>query len=222
MKKKRMKHIIFAAILALIFSLSAFAQTENPACTNAGISGGSVEAGMPMKFVVTVSGMTDKTGLGYEWTVSAGTIASGQGTCAIIVDTTGLVDGTEITAQVKVTGLPEHCPNTLSKTGAVIVKRITPEMLDEFGNVPRDEVRVRLDAMIIALGQSPNATAYIVSYGTAAEIDRREKIIKEHIAFRKYDANRVVFIRGGANLRGESGAFTRFWILPPGAVSPEP
>jgi len=217
-----MKQIFFTSILTLIFSFPVFAQTENPLCARLADSGGVVEAGTPMKFAVNVSGKIDNLTLSYEWTVSAGTIVSGQGTCSITVDTTGLTNGTEITAEVKVKGLPENCPNTASKTGSVKVTRKSPEILDEFGNIPRDEIRARLDAMMIALGQNPNAVGYIINYGTAAEIARREKMIREHIAFRKYDANRVRFISGGANPRGETGVRTRFFIIPPGTDTPTP
>ena len=215
-----MKQIFFSFILALFFSLSAFAQNQNQLCSKMPGTGGVVEAGTPMKFVATLNGKTDNLTLEYEWTVSAGTIISGQGTCAITVDTTGLANGTNITAEVKVKGLPCDCPNTASETGSVVVTEIIRERLDEFGNLPRDEIRARVDAMIIALGNEPNAVGYIVVYGTDKEIAQREKVIREHIAFRKYDASRVRFIKGGANPRGEPGAWTRFWILPPGAKPP--
>lgn len=215
-----MKKILFAIFLALFFCLSGFAQVENQLCAKMPGTGGIVEAGTPMKFVATVSGKTDNLRLEYEWTVSAGTIASGQGTCSIVVDTTGLANGTNITAQVKVRGLPEGCPNTASETGSVTVTKIIIERLDEFGNIPRDEIRARVDAMIIALGNEPNAIGYVVLYGTDKEIAQREKLIREHIAFRKYDASRIRYIKGGANPRGETGAWTRFFILPPGAEPP--
>jgi hypothetical protein len=217
-----MKQIFFASILALIFSFSVFAQNQNPPCVKTEGTGGVVEAGTPMKFVATLSGKTDNLTLGYEWKVSAGTIMSGQGTCSIMVDTTGLANGTNITAEVTIKGLPCDCPNTASETGSVVLREIPWEKFDEFGNLPRDEIRARLDAMIIALGNEPNAIGYVVLYGTDKEIAAREKLIREHIAFRKYDASRVRYIKGGANPRGEPGAWTRFWILPPGAKPPLP
>ena len=215
-----MKQIIFTAILALFFGLSAFAQAENKLCVKTEGTGGVVAAGTPMKFVATLTGKTDNLTLEYEWKVSAGTIMSGQGTCSITVDTTGLANGTNITAEVTVKGLPENCPNTASETGSVKVRRIELEILDQFGKLPRDEVKARMDALFVGLGNEPNGQGYIINYGTDAEIAAREKIIREHIAFRKYDANRITFIRGGANPNG--GVWTKIWILPPGAEPPTP
>jgi hypothetical protein len=217
-----MKQIFFAFILALIFSLSAYAQAENQLCAKTPGTGGVVEAGTPMKFVATVSGKTEKLTLEYEWKVSAGTIMSGQGTCAITVDTTGLANGTNITAEVKVKGLPENCPNTASETGSVVIREILCRCtMDEFGKLPNDEIRARLDGFFVALGNEPNGQGYIVSYGPDKEIARREALIRNHIALRKYDANRITLVRRGANPRGEPGIWTRFYIVPPGMKVPE-
>jgi hypothetical protein len=217
-----MRQIFFAFILALFFSLSILGQAQNQSCAKIEGTGGVVEAGTPMKFVATLSGKTDNLTLEYEWKVSAGTIASGQGTCSITVDTTGLANGTNITAEVTVKGLPENCPNTASETKSISAPIVDYlRLIDEFGKLPRDEVRARLDALFIGLGNNPNGQGYIINYGTDKEIAAREKIIREHIAFRKYDANRITFIRGGANPNGE-GAWTKIWILPPGAEPPTP
>ena len=216
-----MKQIFFAFILALIFSLSAYAQAENQLCAKTPGTGGVVEAGTPMKFVATVSGRTDSRPLEYEWKVSAGTIMSGQGTCAITVDTTGLANGTNITAEVKVKGLPENCPNTASETGSVYKIADYSPIVDEFGKLPNDEIRARLDGFFVVLGNEPNAQGYIVSYGPDKEIARREALIRNHIALRKYDANRITLVRRGANPRGEPGIWTRFYIVPPGMKVPE-
>ena len=212
-----MKQIIFVSILALIFSLSVLGQAEN-LCPKTEESGGIVEAGTPMKFSVNVSGKIDNLTLGYEWTVSAGTIMSGQGTCSIMVDTTGLANGTNITAEVKVKGLAECCPNTVSKTGSVIVPRLIGDHLDEFGKLPDDEVKARIDALYVRLGNDPQAQGYIINYGTDKEIANRERQIQRAISFRKYDANRVTMVRCGANPDG--GVLTKVWIVPPGAKPP--
>jgi hypothetical protein len=216
-----MKQIFFAFLLALFFSLSILGQAQSPSCVKTAASGGVVEAGTPMKFVATVSGKTDNLTLEYEWKVSAGTIASGQGTCSITVDTTGLANGTNITAEVMVKGFPEGCPNTASETGSVVVLKLPLEILDEFGKLPPDEVKARMDALYVGLGNYPNGQGYIINYGTDKEIAAREKLIRDAIAFRKYDANRITMVRGGANPNG-TGVWTKVWILFPGATPPIP
>jgi hypothetical protein len=187
--------------------------------------GGQVEAGTPMTFTANLTGGSDTTGLTYSWTVSAGTIASGQGTPSITVDTTGLSNGTNITADVVVTGpgLCEECRELRgSDTGSVIIKEIPPQLVDQFGNLPNDEVRARLDAFFVALGNNPGAQGYIINYGTDREISRREALIRDHIRLRRFDASRITLVRGGANPRGETGVWTRLWLVPPGANNPTP
>src|SRR5215203_5192552 len=208
-----MKQIVFAFILALIFSLSVFAQNDDSPCAAIKApSGGVVEAGTPMRFTVRFKGSTKNFNLEYEWKISAGAIASGQGTCTITVDTTGLANGTNITAEVKVKGLPENCPNTASETGSVVVSRIITELLDEFGKLPNDEVKARIDALFMALGNEPNGQGYIINYGMDMEIAAREKQMLDAIAFRKYDAKRITMIRGGENPYG-TGGWTKVWIV---------
>lgn len=94
-------------------------------------------------------------------------------------------------------------------------------MIDEFGKLPADEVKARVDALYITLGNNPNAQGYIINYGTDKEVAAREKQIRDAISFRKYDPSRVTMVRGGANPNG-AGVWTKFWIVPPGADNPNP
>lgn len=216
-----MKKILIAAVLALIFSLSISAQTENNSlCAKTPGTAGVVEAGTPMKFVATVSGKTDGLTLGYEWKVSAGTIASGQGTCSILVDTTGLAGGTNITAEVTITGLPACCPNVASETGSIAPRREWHNF-DEFGKLSNDDVKARIQNLYIELGNDPNAQGYIIIYGTEKEIAARERQIQEAIRFLSLDSKRLTIIRRGANPRG-TGVWSVVWIVPPGAEFPIP
>jgi hypothetical protein len=213
-----MKQIFFTTILALIFSFSVLGQAENQLCAKTPGTAGVVEAGTPMKFVATLSGKTDNLTLAYEWKVSAGTIMSGQGTCSITVNTTGLTGGTNITAEVTVKGLPECCPNTASETGSIMSKP-ERERFDEFGKLPNDEVKARIQNMYVELGNNPNAQGYVINYGTEKEIAARERQIQEAIRFLKLDGNRLTMIRGGAN---SFGTRSIIWIIPPGAKPPTP
>ena len=191
-------------------------------CPTLEVSGGGVvPAGTPMTFTANVSGGT-ATDITYTWTVSAGTISSGQGTASITVDTTGLANNTNITATVEIGGsLCGDCQRTDAETGSVSVETINPRLIDEFGKLPNDEVRARIDAFFVALGNEPNAQGYIINYGTDKEISAREALIRNHINFRKYDASRVTFVRGGANPNG-AGVWTKLWLVPPGATPPQP
>jgi hypothetical protein len=215
-----MKQIFFASILALIFSFSVFAQTENNSlCAKTPGTAGVVQAGTPMKFVATLSGKTDGLTLGYEWKVSAGTIISGQGTCSIVVDTTGL-SNVNITAEVTITGLPACCPNVASETGSVVAKP-ERELWDEFGPLSNDDVKARIQNLYVELGNYPNGQGYIIIYGTEKEMAARERQIHEAVRFLNFDGKRLTIVRGGANPRG-AGAWSKVWIVLPGAELPRP
>lgn len=218
-----MKQIIFALILALFFGFSAFAQNTNSLCAKIEVSGGGVVSPSdPMNFTANVTGLTKNSTLEYEWKVSAGTIASGQGTPLITVDTTGLARDTNITAEVRIKGLYDNCANTASEVGSVISNKPVCGMpLDNFGKLSNNDVKARIDALYIALKNEENAQGYIINYGTDEEVAAREKQIQKAIDFLKYDANHVLIVRGGENPMGK-GVWTKAWIVPPGAEFPQP
>jgi hypothetical protein len=83
-----------------------------------------VEAGELMEFTVKVSGDPGDS-VTYNWTVSAGTIESGQGTKSIKVRTDENMEGQSVTATVEIGNLPPgpSCQNTASETAAVTAKK---------------------------------------------------------------------------------------------------
>ena len=207
-------------LFCLVVFLAGFASAQNQTCPKINVSGGGVVApGDPMSFTVYVEG--DESGkLSFDWQITTGKIIEGQGTSTITVLKNDVTEN--LTATVKIKGLPEGCPNTDSETYLVEPPRRVAVLNDEFGSVPNGEIRYRMDTLFIAMGNQPNAQGYIINYGTNKEISNREKLLRYHIAFKKYDASRVTFVRGGANPRGEKGAWTKLWIVPPGAEPPTP
>lgn len=172
--------------------------------------GGVVAPGSAMNFTANLTGGASVT---YNWTVSAGTISSGQGTSSISVDTTGLA-GQNVTATVDIAGLDAscNCTTTASGSGSVSAK---PEktLVDTFDKATDDDVKARVDAFYITLNNNPNAQGYIINYGTAAEIKKRRAQIMKAINFRKYDAGRVTFV----DSPGAAGVMTKFYLVPAGA-----
>lgn len=183
--------------------------------------GGVVKAGDPMNFNASAVGGTCDD-INYRWTVSNGRISSGQGTSAISVDTTGLA-GQNVTATVEISGscLCAECPRTRSETGSVVPVKVDPLLVDEFGNLKPDDIKARLDSFFIELQNNPNDMGYIINYGNDRDVAAREKVIRTHIAFRKFDASRITMVRGGAN-PNPPGAWTKLWRVPPGADNPNP
>jgi hypothetical protein len=177
---------------------------------------GVVAPGVPMTFTANVSGGGDVT---YNWSVSAGTITSGQGTSSITVDTTGL-GGQNVTATVELGGTDPACGCETSKSETGSVQGLpTPTQIDEFGKVTNDDIKARVDGFFTQLNNNPTAQGYIINYGTPAEIKARRAAIMKAITFRKYDASRVTFVDGPDQ---GTGIMTRFWLVPSGAVAPTP
>lgn len=194
----------------------------NCACPTISVSGpaGITSPGGSMTFTANVSGGSQDAALTYNWTVSDGTISSGQGTPSITVDVPATMSGGNITATLNVGGLDPscNCPTSASETAGVGEKP-TPNMVDEFGKATDDDVKARVDNFYIQLNNNPNAQGYIINYGTPAEIRRRRAQIMKAINFRKYDASRVTFVDGPDN---GTGVNTKFYLVPPGADNPQP
>lgn len=171
-----------------------------------------------MTFTANLSGGSSED-YTYNWTVTAGEIIEGQGTPSIRVQTTADMAGQNVTATVEVRSATcTTCNRSESETGA-IQPRPTAREVNSFGPATPDEIKAQLDPFFIELNSDPTSQGYIINYGTDKDITRREKQIRDAIKFRKYDINRVTFVRGGDT--GE-GIRTRFLIVPAGAEPPTP
>jgi len=170
-----------------------------------------------MTFTANKTGSGDFT---YNWSVSAGTIESGQGTPSIVVRTTSAMAGSNVTATVNVGGTDPtcNCQKEASDTAGVQA-RPEASLVDEFGKASNDDIKARVDNFYIQLNNNPTSQGYIINYGTAAEIKARRAAINKAIAFRKYDASRVTFIDGPNN---GTGVNTKFYLVPSGATPPNP
>jgi hypothetical protein len=160
----------------------------------------TVPAGSTALFTVAVSNFNKDSKLSYTWTVSAGTVLSGQGTPSITVDTTGL-DNQTATATVEVKGLPDSCPRSSSCTTA-IPRRIIEDRFDEYGDIGFEDEEARLDNFAIDLLNWPQGKGYIVAYGgrrgRRGEARKRAERAKNYlVTVRGIPANQVVIIDGG-------------------------
>ncbi len=190
-------------------------------CPRLSVSGpaGITSPGQTMTFTANVSGADNVT---YNWTVSAGSIESGQGTPSITVRTTSDMAGSNVTATVTIGNIGQdpscNCDVDASETAGVAPR---PEafVVDEFGVVANDDLKARIDNLYVQLGNNPGAQGYIINYGTAAEIRRRNAVINSHIRMRGLDASRITFIDGPSD---GTGIRTRLMVVPPGADVPNP
>jgi len=177
---------------------------------------GVTAPGTPMTFTATSSG-----DVSYNWTVSAGTISSGQGTSSITVDTTGLA-GQNVTATVTISGgtiTPDcGCPTTASETSSVAAPP-QPVLVDQYGKLTNDDVKARIDGFYTTLNNDPSSHGYIIIYGTPAQIKAARAQIDKAIAFRKYDPSRVTIVEGPP--QGDE-VQVKLYQVPAGAENPRP
>ena len=177
----------------------------------------TVTLGAPVTFTANISGGTPTVTPTYNWTISAGTIISGQGTPTIQVDTTGLA-GQSINATVEVGGYNLDCKASCS---VQIPRKISSNLVDRYTNIPRDDEKARLDNFAIQLQNEPSAKGYIVVYGgprtNSAEKQKRIKRAQDYlVSTRGIDASRIVTMDGGS--RDELAV--ELWVVPLGADPP--
>jgi hypothetical protein len=155
----------------------------------------------------------------YNWSVSAGTITSGQGTSTITVDTTGL-GGQSVTATVTAGGFDPSCSTASSCTTNVRPKPEEASKFDEYGNIKFNDEKARLDNYAIALQNKPGSTGTIVVYGSCeGEGQARADRAKDYLVnTRGIEAGRITTVDGGC----ASELKVQLWIVPSGATAPTP
>jgi hypothetical protein len=178
-----------------------------------------VPVGQPVTFTANFTQGTPTVSETYNWTVSAGTITSGQGTSSITVDTTGQGGGS-ITATVEVGGLDPSCTRTASCTVQIGTPPDVPRKFDEYGNIRFNDEKARLDNYAIQLQNAPTDRATIIGYGTCeGEGLNRANRAKDYLVnTRGIDAGRIDTVDGGCR----SELHVELWLVPSGAAAPTP
>lgn len=181
----------------------------------------TVRVGEAITFNASVTNLATGITPQYQWTVSGGTITSGQGTTSITVDTTGLA-GQPVNARLSVLGFNLDCTAQCTTQIPFIPE---PRKFDEFGDIARDDEKARLDNFAIQLQQEPEAQGYIFIYtGTGRRIrpdyaQRRTARIRDYlINSRGLDSRRLVIMEGPPR----TDPTVELWIVPPGSTPPTP
>jgi hypothetical protein len=158
----------------------------------------------------------------YNWSVTSGRIMSGQGTPAISLEIPR-EEASTLVVTLNRTFLEAHFPGVQREANCAIPIAPLPSarMTDEFrtrgGNC--EEGFARLDNFLVELNNNPNDRAIIVLYGDAKDAKaaaRREIQLRNHLRFRRFDPDRITFVRGASKTDGT----TQFWLIPPGAEDP--
>ena len=217
-----MKKIIFLIFASLFLMHYVYAQDCPKVNTLAPFM---VKDGEVVSFMSDVSNLKPDVNVTYNWTVSAGSIESGQGMSMIMVNTKGLW-GKTITATVEVGGFPRGCSSTSSSTtiveaGAtqtvIYIKdnymdtNAFSEAAEMFAKEIMSESRVATSSKaVIYLYPGKNAKA-------SAEIQDMTKTIKAALA--KHGMKSTMYqIKTGAKTEQSSW---EMWIVPKGGKTPE-
>jgi hypothetical protein len=187
--------------------------TVTVSCPEAGTENASVT------FTANVSGGTPNITPGYNWTVSAGRIISGQGTPSITVDTNGLA-GQTVRASVDITGFGMPCPASCAVSIPIMNK---PRKFDEYYDIARNDEKARLDNYAIQLQSEPGSQGYVIVYPSRRakpnDAQARAQRISDYLVnSRGIDSHRVVIIMGPPR---EDWLF-ELWVVPEGAPPPTP
>lgn len=212
------------AIATLVIAIcSAYTSAQTASCPKIETHGpsASVVAGDAVTFVANVSGGDLKAVIKYDWSVSIGKITKGQGSPAIVVDSSAAGDQT-ITATVEIGGVDERCSRT-SSVSADIKAAVKPILVEQYSSLrPQDEA-TKLDSAMNALMNRPGSILYIIVYpgkkdmpGDLAADLRRLK--NQFVEFRGMDPDRITTMAGGQ----KAVPTIELWLAPNETLKPEP
>lgn len=207
--------------ILLIAAFHAFAQDAPASCPAVNVScPDMVKEGADLTFTADLSGGPSGVTPTYNWTVSAGSIKSGQGTSTIVVDTTD-TGGQTITATVDVGGFERECSTSASCTTSVEKKTAPAVKFGEYVTKDLSANKEKLDDFVLALQSDPEAQGYIIAYG--GKTSRPEDAQKAADNATDYTMN-VRKMDGSRTLSGVGGyreePTIELWIAPPGAQPP--
>ncbi len=184
----------------------------------------SVKDGESLTFIANVSGGKQGVSVSYNWSVSAGSIESGQGTAVIQVNTKGLA-GQSVTATVDLGGYPRDCRTYYSSTSSVdaaapaaelhskgdytTAKLFTDEANKFAGDIMSAYYEPQVPQAVIFLYPGKNATA-------GAAVKEMAKIMKTALTKYGLPTSRYKISTEG---KREQTSY-EMWIVPVGVEDP--
>ena len=208
-------------VLLLMAAFHASAQDAPASCPTVRVScPDTVQAAEELTFTADVSGGPSDVTPTYNWTVSAGSIQSGQGTATIVVDTEG-TGGQTVTATVDVGGFARECSTSNSCTASVEEKGAPAVKFGEYVTRDLSANKAKLDEFVLALLNDPEAQGYVIAYGgKTSRPEDAQKAVDNATDYtmntRKMDGARTLAGVGG--YREEPTI--ELWIAPPGGAPP--
>lgn len=214
---------LFILSASAIFHVSAEPRPQPQACPTVRVScPDTVYVKEELSFVANVTGGDPNVTPTYNWTVSSGSISSGQGTATIQLDMSEVAGDSTVTATVDVGGFARECRTANSCTTSVM-KKAEARKMDEYGKLRANDENARLDNFVIELQNDPTAQGYIIAYGgrTGRPGDGMKAAGKAKtylVKTRGLASDRAMAMDGGH--REEHTI--ELWIVPSGAQPPAP
>ena len=148
--------------------------------------------------------------LSYQWSITSGRIVNGQGTSSIKAVAN---NSHSFTATVEVQGLAAEC-GTASASMTVFTETAPPvQEIDQFGSLPLEKIKSRLDKLAYQLRNQPGARGYILSSGKWALSGSAQKyLLKEH----GIESGRIVYVQR----KTKRPLMIKLYIVPAGANPP--
>jgi hypothetical protein len=174
-----------------------------------------VRAGVPVVVSAYLGGVDNKTPLIFDWSLSAGTIISGQGTSSVSVNTTAL-DGQVLVVTARVKGLATVCPATASCSVRISQAQIRdPAIFDTYSGLNFDEEKPRLDNFADQLRAQLNSVGFIIispsQSSRAGEVETLARRARKYlISERGIEASRIVIAKDQPQARMK----TELYIFP--------
>jgi hypothetical protein len=152
-----------------------------------------------------------------KWSVSGGQIA------ARFLDRVTVTplseDSKRVEVFLQVADVPMPCND---RRHATALFGVQPRLFDSFPVVSNGEFRSKMDIFFAELSNNPTDKGVVHTYGSRTNGGRdalaRERLIRNHIGFRRFDPSRITFVMAG--FREEMQ--TDFWMVGPGAEDPVP
>ena len=213
-----MKKILSLSIA--IFTL-LFTQAQNCPSSFTVTGPSELVAGDTLVFTAAVRDYNYSGTLSYNWSISAGTIISGQGTAMIMVNTSKL-DGQTVTATLELKGLPAKCQSVASSSSEIIpAAQLVVSGTFTNGRELKDAVKKFIAATQFT-DPANTATGFIYLYKSSNTTVSALTIFKEVIAS-AFGENKVLpqqykIVEGG----NRKLAFYEMYLLQPGGTEPKP
>ena len=214
MKRNIILSIVLSAVMCAVLCAVLCLGVSNAAaqsCPTLTIySPDTIAVGSSLKMSLNVSGGGKVTPT-YNWSVSSGTITSGQGTSTITIEKLGA--GEAVTGTVEIGGFDRSCAVTKSTT--TIVDAPMNRKIDEFGAMNNTEDQyARLDNLSVELNNDPASSTVLLFYaGRTSRIGAIEALTnqtKKYLITRGIAASRILPINGGFREQG----LIEMWLVP--------